>query len=850
MQEAASSVPPDPGPGQEQKQALAKQEAAGQQSQEQWRKMNTVFTNAKAGMAGVDKEHVQKVVYEMSKNSPHFKNEQRKQKQTDERLARMKQRAQNVSQTELAGLTRAMDAKVAHLETTRDLSRTWLTVDMDAFFAACEELDNPALKTQPMAVGGIGMISTANYVARKYGVRSAMPGFIARELCPQLVFAKPNFSKYSAASRASRVIFADYDAEFSAGSLDEAHLDVTDYCSQHGLTGAEVAEAIRRRMREEVKLTCSVGVGPNRLLSKVAADMNKPDGQYIVPPDLPSIKCFVAGLPIRKVPGVGKVAEQTLAAFGVTSCKGLLDQKGLLAALYSPVSMDFFLASGLALGQTRHSEPIADGEVGRKGISCERTFGPISKPIELEAKACELAEKLAEEMADEGLKGKTLTLKLKETTFELRTRAHTCPQYINSATDIRNVALRLLKAEMPIAIRLMGLRMSSFQEVRTLPGQRSLSAFIQQAAISSSGGGQQQQQHESAADPSLVFQQAVDAMPDDFQSSEDTGFADERDEPSYESIGAHASHHKGRASGHAGPSTGVAAHGGQKQPPAAVAPATKHGSGHAKPRSWECRVCTFADNPAHLLRCNMCDSRKGSHHFDAPAGSLAVSRNMQRGGTKHFDKPQQHSQSDASACLVSTQAQLQSEHVALPCNHKQLRNLGSAAGKEHILEHAGDWSGSFSARQHGAAGNAHENAAEAAVGTLMSGIEHASSEAGPPTEGSPSKDGAQDGHWQCPRCRQQILLALKPEHEDLHAAEDLQAEFNHSEDKWRESVAGPSVMPDNPAQQVIGDHATHGAGTRSNTRALAAAPGQKRKRPAGRATSQHGGIKSFMKSAA
>lgn len=107
----------------------------------------------------------------------------------------------------------------------------------DALLSDMHGCPVPVQKTQPMAVGGIGMISTANYVARKYGVRSAMPGFIARELCPQLVFAKPNFSKYSAASRASRVIFADYDAEFSAGSLDEAHLDVTDYCSQQGLTG-------------------------------------------------------------------------------------------------------------------------------------------------------------------------------------------------------------------------------------------------------------------------------------------------------------------------------------------------------------------------------------------------------------------------------------------------------------------------------------------------------------------------------------------------------------------------------------------------------------------------------------
>ncbi len=111
---------------------------------------------------------------------------------------------------------------------------------------ACDDIQHRASfvqKNVPMAVGGIGMISTANYVARKFGVRSAMPGFIARELCPQLVFAKPNFSKYTAASRASRVIFGNYDDDFSAGSLDEAHLDVTDYCALHGVTGAACSSA-------------------------------------------------------------------------------------------------------------------------------------------------------------------------------------------------------------------------------------------------------------------------------------------------------------------------------------------------------------------------------------------------------------------------------------------------------------------------------------------------------------------------------------------------------------------------------------------------------------------------------
>ncbi|KAL6771591.1 POLK1 [Auxenochlorella protothecoides x Auxenochlorella symbiontica] len=349
---------------------------------------------------------------------------------------------------------------------------------MDAFFAAVEERDRPDLKAKPFAVGGIGMISTANYVARRYGVRSAMPGFIALKLCPQLIFVKSNFDKYSKASAQTRAVFRDYDPEFEAGSMDEAYLDVTEYVRLHGTTGPEVAALIRQRVQQETGLTCSVGIAPNRMLAKVCSDRNKPNGQYELPSTLAAVRQFVAALEIRKVPGVGKVTERILSAFGVHVAADLHTHRALLAALFSPVSLDFFMRIALGLGSTRHSDPGPDGSVGRKGMSCERTFRNMSEPRDLEAKLGELAEHLAADMASEDLKGRTLTLKLKCSNFELRTRAMTLPKYIHTASDILAAALKLLQAELPIEVRLMGLRMSSFLEQVRDPGQLSLAEML------------------------------------------------------------------------------------------------------------------------------------------------------------------------------------------------------------------------------------------------------------------------------------------------------------------------------------------------------------------------------------
>ncbi|MQM06902.1 hypothetical protein Taro_039731 [Colocasia esculenta] len=141
---------------------------------------------------------------------------------------------------------------------------------MDAFYAAVETLENPSLKGKPLAVGSMSMICTANYEARKFGVRAAMPGFIARKLCPNLVFVPTNFDKYSYYSEMTRKVFRRYDPCFIATSLDEAYLNITDICKERGVSSQEVAEQLRNTIYVETGLTCSAGVAPNRLLAKVA----------------------------------------------------------------------------------------------------------------------------------------------------------------------------------------------------------------------------------------------------------------------------------------------------------------------------------------------------------------------------------------------------------------------------------------------------------------------------------------------------------------------------------------------------------------------------------------------------
>jgi DNA polymerase kappa len=168
------------------------------------------------------------------------------------------------------------------IDRTRELTRTWAHIDMDMFYAAVEILDNPSLADKPVAIGSDMMISTANYVARKFGVRSAMPGFIARKLCPDLVFVGCNYKKYKDKSKIFKSILKEYDTEYESMGLDEANLDLTNYLIERGLNTDEGKEIvvleIRTRIFDATQLTCSSGISCNKMLAKICTDMKKPDG--------------------------------------------------------------------------------------------------------------------------------------------------------------------------------------------------------------------------------------------------------------------------------------------------------------------------------------------------------------------------------------------------------------------------------------------------------------------------------------------------------------------------------------------------------------------------------------------
>ncbi|XP_058069847.1 DNA polymerase kappa isoform X2 [Magnolia sinica] len=442
-----------------------------------WQSYTTVYTNAKAGMDGVDKEKVQRIVYEMSKGSKYFENEQRKEAFIQQKIEHMRALCAKLSPLDISHFQMIADKRISELEATRDLSKIWLHVDMDAFYAAVETLENPSLKGKPLAVGGMSMICTASYEARRFGVRAAMPGFIACKLCPDLIFAPPNFKKYTYYSELTRKVFQKYDPNFIATSLDEAYLNITEVCKERGVRGEEIAEELRTDVYEVTGLTCSAGVAPNRLLAKVCSDINKPNGQFVLPNDRMAVMTFISSLPIRKIGGIGKVTESVLRdVLGIMTCEEMLQKSAFVCALFSHCSTDFFLSVGLGIGKT----DTPQGKL-RKSMSSERTFSATEDETLLFQRLADIAETLSSDMQKEGLGGRTLTLKVKTASFEVRTRAMSLQRYICSREDILNHATKLLKAELPLSVRLLGLRVSQFNDDRlghTDRSQKTLMDFV------------------------------------------------------------------------------------------------------------------------------------------------------------------------------------------------------------------------------------------------------------------------------------------------------------------------------------------------------------------------------------
>lgn len=331
-------------------------------------------------------------------------------------------------------------------------------IDCDAFYAAVEELDRPELKHVPMAVGK-GVLTTCNYHARKFGCRSGMAGFVATKLCPDLICLPLNFAKYTAKAQEVREILADYDPRFESASIDEAYLNITQYCEEKHMDPEEAVTQLRNEVAEKTHITISAGIAANAKIAKIASNRNKPNGQFRVANDRATILAFMRDLPTRKVNGVGRVFERELDAIGVKTCGDIYSQRAYLSKLFGDKAFQFLMQCHLGLGRTK-IQPAE--EYIRKSVGTESTFRDMSDRTELREKLRWIAEELDKDLTRTQFKGRTLVLKIKLHTYEVLTRQIIPPKAVSTADDLYTYSLPMmskLEKEIPnMKLRLMGLR--------------------------------------------------------------------------------------------------------------------------------------------------------------------------------------------------------------------------------------------------------------------------------------------------------------------------------------------------------------------------------------------------------
>ncbi|MDF4220390.1 DNA polymerase IV [Maribacter sp. M208] len=336
--------------------------------------------------------------------------------------------------------------------------RKIIHVDMDAFYASVEELDNPELKGKPLAVGGSekrGVVSAANYEARKFGVRSAMSGFQARKNCPHLTFVKPRFERYKEISKQIRSIFFEYTDLVEPLSLDEAYLDVT--INKKGNPSATMlATEIRQRILEKTGLNASAGISINKFIAKVASDINKPNGQKTVNPE--EVIPFLENLDIRKFYGVGKVTAEKMYKLGIFTGKDLKSKSiEFLAENFGKSGPYYYhVVRGI------HNSEVKPHRIP-KSVGAERTFNEnLSSEIFMLERLEHIAQELERRLTKSKVAGKTITLKIKYSDFTLNTRSKTMPYFIADKDLILETAKDLLyQEELQNSVRLLGISLSN-----------------------------------------------------------------------------------------------------------------------------------------------------------------------------------------------------------------------------------------------------------------------------------------------------------------------------------------------------------------------------------------------------
>lgn len=340
---------------------------------------------------------------------------------------------------------------------------------MDAFFASVEQRDHPELMGCPVVVGGDkerGVVAAASYEARKYGIHSAMSSKLALKKCPELIFRSPDFKKYKQLSKVIREIFYRYTSFVEPLSLDEAFLDVTESVVEQN-SATLIAREIKRKIKEELHLTASAGVSYNKFLAKIASDINKPDGLFVITPD--RAQEFINKLEIRKFFGIGKVTAKKMNDLGIYYGSDLqLVTKGELVRLFGKAG-DFYynVVRGI------DDRPVVPNQV-RKSVGVENTFvTDLYQKDELIVEIEKLANELWRRLERTGKIGKTISLKVKFSDFEQITRSNTKANFFQDKNEIEDVAIKLMNAEFPIpkGVRLLGLTISNFYNENSGPVQ-------------------------------------------------------------------------------------------------------------------------------------------------------------------------------------------------------------------------------------------------------------------------------------------------------------------------------------------------------------------------------------------
>ncbi len=350
------------------------------------------------------------------------------------------------------------------------LLRKIIHVDMDAFYASVEELDNPELQGKPLAVGGNeirGVVSAANYEARKYGVRSAMSGYLAKKNCPHLTFVKPRFARYKEISQKIRSIFFEYTDLVEPLSLDEAYLDVT--INKKGNPSATLlAKEIRQRILDEVGLNASAGISINKFIAKIASDINKPNGQKTVNPE--EVLQFLEDLEIRKFFGVGKVTAEKMYKLGIFTGKDLKAKPlEFLENHFGKSGSHYYnVVRGI------HNSEVKPHRIP-KSVGAERTFSEnLSSEIFMLERLDHIANELERRLKKSNIAGKTITLKIKYSDFTLQTRSKTLPYFVADKSLILEIATELLYQEkMENSVRLLGISLANLntEKKKTEPNE-------------------------------------------------------------------------------------------------------------------------------------------------------------------------------------------------------------------------------------------------------------------------------------------------------------------------------------------------------------------------------------------